>query len=195
MNNLTVSYDRVADSLRVTTDETAVSSDQMVARYDWVVLDFAKDATHSEVVGLEVLGASALFPLGRKSYDRHADALILGTRDGATAVVNGDLVVYWGRDPDDPEDDEAWPIGLEIRSASKWFLSCKECAVPADVRIAQTLLTYSCSSCKARASNDGRKWILLEPAGGRTVLRKQRRPMVDYIEDPESLPFARANQP
>ncbi len=123
MSNLTVSYDPVADSLLVTTGEAAVCSDQMVSEAAHVVLDFAKDACYSEVVCVEVLGALALFPLGRKGYDKSTDTLVLGTKKGATAVVNGDLVVYWGRDPEDPDDAADWPIGLEVRAASKWFQS------------------------------------------------------------------------
>ena len=122
MSDLYVSYDREEDSLRITTENTGMDATSLDPQW-WVVLDLAAEKGVCNVVGLEVLSASTYLPLGKRGYDHEADVLLLGTKDGATTILeNGDLVVYWKPDPEDSSPDECTPVGVEVRSAKKWLM-------------------------------------------------------------------------
>ena len=71
--------------------------------------------------GIEVSGASAFLPLGKKGYDAATDTLTFGESTDVSKLIteNGDFVGYWVEDPHDPDD--AIPIGVALRRASKYL--------------------------------------------------------------------------
>ena len=112
---LTVTYDKKEDVLRVTSDQTGKTSAGLLRGPDAAV-DLATEDGY-DVVGLEVLGASALFSPGQ-GYDAKADTLIIGetSDDPRLTTENGDFVGYWeAANPGETRD----PIGVALRHASK----------------------------------------------------------------------------
>ena len=114
-----VRYDPEVDALRITTDTLGVVSASLWdPEYHSVVADLATEDGH-DIVGLEVLGASAFIPLGKLGYDTDTDTLTMGktTTDPDLITENGDLIGYWRVDEYDP-DGYRDPIGIAIRRAS-----------------------------------------------------------------------------
>ena len=82
-----------------------------------VVVDFPDEDSHTPV-GLEVLGFGAILPLGKEDYSAESDTQSFGDKGGATLVKeNGDLVAYFGPQPDDP--DFLYLLAVDLRNASK----------------------------------------------------------------------------
>lgn len=112
---ITVTYDRKVDVLRVTSEQTGKTSAGLLRGPDAAV-DLAT-ADGYEVVGLEVIGASALFQPG-PGYDARTDTLIIGETcdDPDLTTENGDFVGYWETaSPGETRD----PIGVALRHASR----------------------------------------------------------------------------
>ena len=88
-----------------------------------VVVDLADECDVCPITGLEVMGASAYLPLGKRGYDGNADTLTFGdTVDQPGRVVeNGDLVVHWGTDR--YGDIEA--VGVVLKQASSYLEKLK----------------------------------------------------------------------
>ena len=114
--NLRILYDKNVDVLRLLTGEKGETSSSLVDLPE-VVVDLAQEEGH-HVVGLEVLGAAAYLPLGKRGYNPGEDTLTLGETAGDPTLVteNGDIVTYWRELPNDPVMD---PIGVTIRRASE----------------------------------------------------------------------------
>ncbi len=111
--NLHMTYDQEVDALRLWNGEKRTTSTSIVGLED-VVLDLAdEDSRH--VVGLEILGADAYLPLGKRDYDPKNDTLTLGAVVGDPACISesGDIVTYWREAPD------VDPVGVLIRQASR----------------------------------------------------------------------------
>ena len=112
---ITVTYDKKVDVLRVTSDQVGKTSAGLLRGPDAAV-DLATEDGY-DVVGLEVIGASALFPHGR-GYDAKTDTLTIGetSADPQLTTENGDFVGYWeAADPGEIRD----PIGVALRHASR----------------------------------------------------------------------------
>ena len=112
-----VIYDRQADVLRLLTDKKGQTSTPLVELVD-VVLDLVADES-DEVTALEIIGASAYLPLGRRGYDAATDTLTLGTVDNPKHVTRSEnIVTYWQPDEYEPET-QLEPAGIAIRQASE----------------------------------------------------------------------------
>ena len=112
---ITVTYDKKVDVLRVTSDQAGKTSAGLLRGPDAAV-DLAT-ADGYDVVGLEVIGASALFSPGQ-GYDAKTDTLIIGetSDDPHLTTENGDFVGYWeAASPGEVRD----PIGVALRHASR----------------------------------------------------------------------------
>ena len=98
--SLEILYDTDVDALRLYTGEERTTSSSLVGLEE-VILDLGDEDTR-HVVGLEVLGASAYLPLGKRGYDPNSDTLTLGAvvGDPAGIMESGDLVTYWRETPD-----------------------------------------------------------------------------------------------
>ena len=72
-----------------------------------------------DIVTLEVLGGSAVLPLGKIAYDSEADTLTLGetTDDPGRIFENADFVGYWAVTPKFP-GKRMDPIGVSLRRTS-----------------------------------------------------------------------------
>ncbi len=109
---LTIVYDREVDILRAMTGE---SDNEMTCAHledDVGVLVGLDDDGGTHVVSLEIMGASAYLPLGKRGYDPDADTLTLGEADVSHSTENGDIVTYWRETPDMDL------IGVTLRRAS-----------------------------------------------------------------------------
>ena len=112
---ITVTYDEKVDVLRVTSDQVGKTSAGLLRGPDAAV-DLASEDGY-DVVGLEVIGASALFPPAQ-GYDAKTDILTIGeiNDDPQLTTENGDFVGYWeAAEPGEIRD----PIGVALRHASK----------------------------------------------------------------------------
>ena len=115
--SIRVIYDRQADVLRLLTDKKGQTSTPLVELVD-VVLDLVADES-DEVTALEIIGASAYLPLGRRGYDAATDTLTLGTVDNPKHVTRSEnIVTYWQPDEYEPET-LLEPAGIAIRQASE----------------------------------------------------------------------------
>ena len=82
-----------------------------------VVVDFPTEDSRKPV-GLEVLGFSAILPLGKADYSTATDTQSFGDKEHATLVVeNEDLIAYFGPETDDPDD--LYLFAVDLRNASK----------------------------------------------------------------------------
>ena len=114
-----VRYDQKVDALRITTDAPeAISESLWDAEYHDIVVDLAAEDS-CDIVGLEVMWASAYLPLGKKGYDAESDTLLMGraTSEPALITKNGDIIGYWQMDDDSPEGMPN-PVGVAIKRAS-----------------------------------------------------------------------------
>ena len=112
-----VTYDREVDVLGILTDTPEAMCASLL--YDpGIAISLATEDGH-DMVGLEILGASAFIPLGSRGYDAQTDTLTMGRTTGDPDLItkNGDLVAYWQVDQEDP-DGFRDPIGVAIRQAS-----------------------------------------------------------------------------
>ena len=114
-----VSYDQLANVLRVTTDTPATTAASLL-NDPGIAVELATADGH-EIVGLIVMGASAYIPFG-KAYNAETDTLFIGRKTGDPKLTteNGDIIGYWKVDEDDP-DGFRDPIGIAITQASKHF--------------------------------------------------------------------------
>ena len=112
-----VSYDQLANVLRVTTDTPATTAASLLDD-PGIAVELATADGH-EIVGLIVMGASAYIPFG-KAYNAESDTLFIGRKTGDPKLTteNGDIIGYWKVDEDDP-DGFRDPIGIAITQASK----------------------------------------------------------------------------
>ena len=95
-----------------------VSSPLSAPKYDNIVLDLATE-DGCDIVGLDILGASAFIPLGKRGYDAKTDVLLLGraTSNPEMTIENNDFIGYW--EIDKFSSDDFWvPIGVAIKRAS-----------------------------------------------------------------------------
>ncbi len=123
------SYDPEVDALSLRTGELEATSTSLDDDPD-VVLSLAHDG--SRVVGVEVLGASAYLPLGKRCYDMEADTLTFGVTlsDAAFTKEDGDLVTYWREFQGEPI---LYPVGVTLRRASTHLASIYRGPVPTTV--------------------------------------------------------------
>ena len=114
-----VSYDQLANVLRVTTGTPATTAASLLDD-PGIAVELATADGH-EIVGLIVMGASAYIPFG-KAYNAETDTLFIGRKTGDPKLTteNGDIIGYWKVDEDDP-DGFRDPIGIAITQASKHF--------------------------------------------------------------------------
>ena len=114
-----VRYHREVDALRITTGTPeAVSESLWDTEHHDIVVDLVEEDS-CDIVGLDVMWASAYLPLGKKGYDAESDTLLMGraTSEPELITKNGDLVGYWQVDEDNP-DGILNPIGVAIKRAS-----------------------------------------------------------------------------
>ena len=127
-----VRYDREVDILSVVTDTPEAICASLLDGPD-IAVSLATEDGH-DIVGLEVLGASAFIPLGKLGYDADTDVLTMGrtSQDPELITENGDLVAYWQVDEEDP-DGFRDPTGVAIKRASVHLkaVSAQLAAVPA----------------------------------------------------------------
>lgn len=112
-----VTYDQEVNVLGIMTDTPEAMCASLL--YDpGIAVSLATEDGH-DIVGLEVLGASAFIPLGNRGYDAQTDTLTMGRTTGDPDLIteNGDLVAYWQVDEEDPEGFRD-PIGVAVRRAS-----------------------------------------------------------------------------
>ena len=97
-----VRYDREVDILSVVTDTPEAICASLLDGPD-IAVSLATEDGH-DIVGLEVLGASAFIPLGKLGYDAVTDVLTMGrtSQDPELITENGDLVAYWQVDEERP---------------------------------------------------------------------------------------------
>ena len=109
-----VHYDDEADVLHITTKRRAASAASLLDDPD-VVVKLATSDGH-DIVGLIVMWASSYV---RSEHDAETDTLLIGKTayDPELITENGDMVVYWQVDEEDP-DGFRDPIGVAIRRAS-----------------------------------------------------------------------------
>ena len=88
------------------------------AEHHDIVVDLATEDS-CDIVGLDVMWASAYLPLGKKGYDPESDTLLMGraTSESELITKNGDIIGYWQMDNDNP-DGIPNPIGVAIKRAS-----------------------------------------------------------------------------
>ena len=114
-----VRYDQEVDALRITTGTPeAISESLWDAEHHDIVVDLATEDS-CDIVGLDVMWASAYLPLGKKGYDPESDTLLMGraTSESELITKNGDIIGYWQVDGDNP-DRSPNPIGATIKRAS-----------------------------------------------------------------------------
>ena len=113
--NLKLVYDQEVDVLRLLTAEKGSTSSSLLGLEE-VVIDLATNEGH-HVVAVEVMGASAYLPLGKRGYD--AQPLTLGTtvNDPRRITENGDIVTFWQTDEEEPGSFMD-TIGVAVRNAS-----------------------------------------------------------------------------
>ncbi len=122
-----VSYDQEVDALRITTGTPeAISESLWDDEHHDIVVDLAAEDS-CDIVGLDVMWASAYLPLGKKGYDAESDTLLMGrtTSEPELITKNGDLVGYWQVDEDNP-DGILNPIGVAIKRASVHLAKASE---------------------------------------------------------------------
>ena len=112
-----VDYDRDDDVLHVTTESWAVTSASLLDDPN-VVVELATTNGH-DVVGLLVIWASSYV---RSGHDAETDTLRMGKTTHAPDLItrNGDIVVYWRVNEDDPDGFQD-PIGVTIERASVYL--------------------------------------------------------------------------
>ncbi len=114
-----VRYDQEVDALRITTGTPeAISESLWDTEHHDIVVDLAAEDS-CNIVGLDVMWASAYLPLGKKGYDPVSDTLLMGraTSEPELITTNGDIVGYWQMDDDNPGGVPN-PIGVAIKRAS-----------------------------------------------------------------------------
>ena len=122
-----VRYDQEVDALRITTGTPEATSESLWdAEHHDIVVDLAAEDS-CDIVGLDVMWASAYLPLGKKGYDAESDTLLMGraTSEPELITKNGDLVGYWQMDDDNP-DGTPNPIGVAIKRASVHLANVSE---------------------------------------------------------------------
>ncbi|MCY4651927.1 MAG: DUF2283 domain-containing protein [Dehalococcoidia bacterium] len=112
-----VLYDQQVDVLRIMTDTPEAICASLLYDHN-IAVSLATEDGH-DIVGLEILGASAFIPLGNRGYDAETDTLTMGRTTGDPDLIteNGDLVAYWQVDEEYP-DRFRDPVGVAIRRAS-----------------------------------------------------------------------------
>ena len=112
-----VRYDQEVDILSVMMDTPEAICASLLDGPD-IAVSLATEDGH-DIVGLEVLGASAFIPLGKLGYDAETDILTMGrtTHDPELITKNGDIIGYWQVDEEDP-DGFRDPIGVAIKRVS-----------------------------------------------------------------------------
>ena len=112
-----VRYDHEFDVLSIMTDTPeAICASLLDGPH--IAVSLATEDGH-DVVGVEIMGASAYLPLGNSGYDAETDTLTMGrTADDPELVTrNCDLIGYWQVDECDA-DGFRDPIGVAIKRAS-----------------------------------------------------------------------------
>ena len=111
-----VTYDAVDDVLRVWNGQKAADGSSLLREFGTAVYLGTVDG--HDVVGFEVMGATAYLPFER-GYDAASDTLTIGemTDDPDLVTENGDFIGYWEVDEQTP-DGFRDPIGVAIRRAS-----------------------------------------------------------------------------
>ena len=109
-----VHYDDDADVLHITTEKRSADAASLLDDPN-VVVKLATLDGH-DIVGLIVMWASSYVHSG---HDTESDTLLIGKTACSSDLIteNGDLVVYWQVDEEDP-DGYRDPIGVAIRRAS-----------------------------------------------------------------------------
>ena len=112
-----VTYDMVDDVLRVWNGQKAADGSSLLREFGTAVYLGTVDG--HDVVGFEVIGASAYLPFGL-GYDAESDTLTVGetTDDPDLVTENGDFIGYWEVDVLEP-DRFRDPIGVAIRRVSE----------------------------------------------------------------------------
>ena len=113
---LKVVYDQEVNILHLSTGEQGNTSTSLPDFWD-VVLDLVSmESRH--VVAVELTGASAFLPLGKRGYDDSKDQLVLGSViETAQVEINGDIQTFWVPDGEDP-DSFMDPVAVIICNAS-----------------------------------------------------------------------------
>ena len=114
-----VSYDKESDILYVAIGERYHVQELEYDSSVLVLLVGDDPEFPCNLAGIEISGASHVWPIGDKGYDAENDVLTLGTTADAPELVteNGDIIGHWGEDPYDPKD--CVPIGVSLRRASR----------------------------------------------------------------------------
>lgn len=109
-----VHYDDDADVLHITTEKRSADAASLLDDPN-VVVKLATLDGH-DIVGLIVMWASSYV---HSEHDTESDTLLIGKTACNSDLVteNGDLVVYWQVDEEDP-DGYRDPIGVALRHAS-----------------------------------------------------------------------------
>ncbi len=122
-----VRYDHEVDALRITTGTPeAISESLWDTEHHDIVVDLAAEDS-CDIVGLDVMWASAYLPLGKKGYDVESDTLLMGraTSEPGLITENGDIIGYWQVDDDNPGGIPN-PIGVAIKRASAHLAKVSE---------------------------------------------------------------------
>ena len=130
-----VRYDREFDVLSIMTDTPEAICASLLDGPD-VAVSLATEDGH-DIVGVEVLGASAFIPLGKLGYDAETDTLTMGRTSNAPGLVteNADFVGYWQVCEEEP-DGFRDPIGVALKRASAHLAELTR--APFDVREGRT---------------------------------------------------------
>ena len=114
---LKVVYDKEVNILTLSTGEEGFTSTSLPDFWH-IVLDLVSMESRY-VVAVELAGASAFLPLGKRDYDDLKDQLVLGSvMEDAHIETNGDIQTLWVPYKDDP-DSFMDPVGVIICNASR----------------------------------------------------------------------------
>ncbi|MCY3637943.1 MAG: DUF2283 domain-containing protein [Chloroflexi bacterium] len=114
-----------ADILYFSTGTPDVGGSDILTAPGVVVFVGAEDG--HDIVGIEIIGASAYLPLGKKGYDAKTDTLMLGEKCAKPDLItqNDDFVAYWRVDKEFPDVGFLEPVGVAIKNASAHIANMK----------------------------------------------------------------------
>ena len=111
-----ITYDAEEDIIRVWSGKKVACASSLQSDFGTAV--YMGDPDGHDVMGFEILGATAYLPLG-PGYDANSDTLVIGetTDDPDLVTENGDFIGYWEMVVLERDEFRA-PIGVALRRAS-----------------------------------------------------------------------------